>query len=1079
MHGYPIQTAKIQPPPLRDETLARGRLLDWLAAKVNQRVVLVIADAGYGKTTLLADFSRRTRLRTIWYRLDDDDRDWISFLTHLVAAGREHDPDFAPTTAAMMSDLSTGGPTREAATDVFLRELPTIAEHGAALIFDDFHVVDESPEVRQIVRDLVARAPERLAVIFASRRAPSIPLARMRASGEVAEIGTDELRFDTSETARLFTETYGRELDPDVLVDVAARTEGWAASLQLVQAALRDRSPAEIRRFVRSLSGADRELYDYLAEEVVGDLPDDLQQFLMRTSILQVVAADLAAVVTGLDPAEVARLGAAAERLTLLTRPSRASRGPQRYHPLVREFLEGRLRSTLTDEAVAALHRSVANAARPDDWRVAAHHFGEAGDIGSVASTVAMAIPEIMGKGQHTAAVEQIARVPEELRPPVLSLVTSRIQLQRRDYESAIRLSNAVLDSVLPGSQESDHALLNLVTLYLQSGRDQKSRLTADRLRETTSNEELRLIAEGVAFIIDATAAGSIDATSRHLLAMADRQRGRHPHYYGVTMLNLAVVSSHQDEPEVALTYAREAIEALEGTSSRIELAAAFMALAYPLTLLGRIDEAQEAIACAMASDATEASLDRAELADGYLDPDATWSVLAALENNREINAQLTFTIHAAWYHARRGHVDQAQRVLALSAPAEHVVIGYATARFVAAAYVAVVSGAEDGPERAVQARNAARQQGAVRWMRVANLIETYARSTAEFGDAIKAIGTTSPWNLTFVADLVALRLDELDDSVLPSIQRARDLHPGRWRLVLRERLTSAQPGEGLASARLLEPIGERSDISRLRAYARHQRRLPGSSTLGRSLARRLADKAYIEDQGRVSVVVGDRQVAGSAIRRRVLGLLCFLLTRPSMSSTRDQVLDALWPALDPVDALNSLNQTVYFLRRVLEEEYVDDLSPGYLHHDSDLIWFDPELVTSRSNECRRLIKSLPVMPEPDQVEALVDAYHGRFALDFEYEEWAAPYRDWLHASYLEIVERAVSSDIESGHFERGIRLARRVLDVDPGAEHVEVSLLRLYRASGAHSAAAEQYAHYATNMREQLGVEAPPLESL
>ena len=100
----------------------------------------------------------------------------------------------------------------------------------------------------------------------------------------------------------------------------------------------------------------------------------------------------------------------------------------------------------------------------------------------------------------------------------------------------------------------------------------------------------------------------------------------------------------------------------------------------------------------------------------------------------------------------------------------------------------------------------------------------------------------------------------------------------------------------------------------------------------------------------------------------------------------------------------------------------------------------------------------------------MVEAYHGRFALDFEYEEWAAPYRDWLHASYLEIVERALNDDIETGHFDRGINLARRVLDVDPTAEHVEVSLLRLYRASGAHAAAAEQYSHYASVIREQLG---------
>src|SRR5437879_7025974 len=92
--GYPIQPGKVQAPALRDETLARTRLLDWLDVKIHSRVVFVIGDAGYGKTTLLADFTRRTRLRTLWYRIDEEDRDWVGFLSHLVAAGREHDPGF-------------------------------------------------------------------------------------------------------------------------------------------------------------------------------------------------------------------------------------------------------------------------------------------------------------------------------------------------------------------------------------------------------------------------------------------------------------------------------------------------------------------------------------------------------------------------------------------------------------------------------------------------------------------------------------------------------------------------------------------------------------------------------------------------------------------------------------------------------------------------------------------------------------------------------------------------------------------------------------------------------------------------
>jgi DNA-binding SARP family transcriptional activator len=399
--------------------------------------------------------------------------------------------------------------------------------------------------------------------------------------------------------------------------------------------------------------------------------------------------------------------------------------------------------------------------------------------------------------------------------------------------------------------------------------------------------------------------------------------------------------------------------------------------------------------------------------------------------------------------------------------------------RLVTAAYVAVAAGTTGADAAVGQAISTARRQGATRWRRVAELLGAVAGSPKELNVAIRSIGAASPWNVTFIADLVCRRLDDLEGPALQAVEHSAQLHPGRWRFVLRDHIESARSGQGLTAARVLEPIGDHSDVQRLRTFARRQGKMPGASLLGRRLARQLAERVVVEDQGRVSIVVGQRHVAGSSIRRKVLGLLCFLLTRPNFSSTREQVLDALWPDLDPADALNSLNQTVYFLRRVVEERYVDDLSPGYVHHDSELIWLDAELVTSRSNDCRHLIKSFPAVPNPDQVDALVDAYRGRFALDFEYEEWAAPYRDWLHASYLEIVERALSDDIETGHLDRGIRLARRVLDVDQAAEHVEVSLLRLYRASGAHAAAAEQYAHYASVVRNELGVDPPPLESL
>ena len=160
--GYDVQLAKVQRPVLRDETLERPRLLDWLRTKIHGRVVLLLADAGYGKTTLLADFSRRTRLRTLWYRLDETDRDWTSFLRHLVAAGREHDPEFAPATTALLREIGVNGPSRETVLDTFLRELPSITGQGAALILDDVHLVDDAVDVRHIGRELLTRGPERL-----------------------------------------------------------------------------------------------------------------------------------------------------------------------------------------------------------------------------------------------------------------------------------------------------------------------------------------------------------------------------------------------------------------------------------------------------------------------------------------------------------------------------------------------------------------------------------------------------------------------------------------------------------------------------------------------------------------------------------------------------------------------------------------------------------------------------------------------------------------------------------------------------------------------------------------------------
>jgi len=182
---------------------------------------------------------------------------------------------------------------------------------------------------------------------------------------------------------------------------------------------------------------------------------------------------------------------------------------------------------------------------------------------------------------------------------------------------------------------------------------------------------------------------------------------------------------------------------------------------------------------------------------------------------------------------------------------------------------------------------------------------------------------------------------------------------------------------------------------------------------------------------------------------------------------------------MDPSAALNSLNQTVYFLRRVFEPEFAEDRSPSYIHHDSDVLWLDPDLVDAQSVRCNAMLAGLGPDPDVGGVRALVDLYSAPFALDFMYEEWAARHRSALHATFLEAVEKAVASGLAEGRFNEAIAIARRALTVDPDADQIELMLLRLYRVTGAHAAAAEQYGHYAHYLRSELGVDPPPLAAL
>jgi LuxR family transcriptional regulator, maltose regulon positive regulatory protein len=1078
---YPILPGKIQAPALRDETLARTRLLDWLDVKIHSRVVFVIADAGYGKTTLLADFSRRTRVRTIWYRIDEDDRDWVGFLAHLVSAGREFDPDFAPRTAAILRSLEPGGATREDALETFLEELPAVAADGAALILDDFHLVDEVADIRLIAREIVARGPERLTIVFASRRAPSIPVAKLRSLGELAELGITDLRFSDSEMEQLFRETYRRPLEPDVLTELAYRTEGWAASLTLVQAALRERTPAETRSFVRGLSGARDELHDYLAEEVVGDLPAMQQQFLMRTSILQRVTPELAQVATGLTATQVQSMVSDAERLGMLGRRAKGRASDQRYHPLVREFLEDRLRRDIGDAGVDDLHLTIARWAEPSDWRTAAHHYAAGQRWADLIRVLETSAETIVASGAFSVAADFLPRIPGNPASSSIEIVRSRVASLSGDTDVMLRHAQRAAEL----APLSDLARSNLIASIFFAGDIETASRLADELVAEGASEVIRDNGAALQLMIQSTDDGDLPSLVLHLeeLSAQHREHGR-LHYEGVTLLNASLVHKALGDPVKTLETASRAVETLAKSSSGAELVSAQLSRAWAIAWAGDIELARS-IFREFGANLRHVLLAECEVE--YADLEVTLGDLGLAQRVASgfITAQApkphasSMETVRALMHTRLRNFGDAKLALSKAGQEAPSVEPAHKARILSiAAYVAAVAREDDAAQLARAAIAFASKQGAYihRQLAVFALASTEGRLSAEISETPSRLRPV----VSIGAELVLDHLAELSHDANAAISQEARTRPERWRQAIRMILPRhlQHPGR-LHAAHLLDEIGEKSDVPLLRQIGKEPHRSIADKSLGRELARRLAPRVVVMDLGRVRISVGSEELVGGGIRRKVLALLCFLLTRSQFTATREEVMDSLWPEIDPDAAANSLNQTMYFLRRVFEPDYDEDLSPGYLRQEGDLVLLDRGLVTSASSQCAALVARINRDLAPDLVNQLSVAYEGRFASDLAYDEWAVDFRDWLHVAYLQIIEDAITKDIAAGKFTRGVGLARRALALEPRLDSLGLSLLKLLKGSGAHAAAAEQYERYSELLRVEIGIEASPFDSI
>jgi LuxR family maltose regulon positive regulatory protein len=350
-----LLATKLHVPGSAPGFVPRPRLADWLDEGLGRGLVLVCAPAGYGKTVLLAGWARSGPRPVAWLSLDAGDNDPARFWRHVVAAL----DGVRPGIGARVGPLLGPPPPRsfESLVTALVNELATQPGAEALLVLDDYHLID-SPAVHESVGFLLDHRPPGTCLVLASRADPPLPLARLRARGQLAELRVAELRFTVGEAAALLEQVAAAPemaLSDAAVAALAARTEGWAAGLQLAGLSLRGQS--DVAGFVAAFTGSHRYVLDYLAEEVLESQSDELRTFMLETSVLGRLSGALCDAVTG-RPGSQALLERV-ERAGLFLVPLDEVRNWWRYHHLFADLLHARLREEQPGR-VAQLHRNAA-----------------------------------------------------------------------------------------------------------------------------------------------------------------------------------------------------------------------------------------------------------------------------------------------------------------------------------------------------------------------------------------------------------------------------------------------------------------------------------------------------------------------------------------------------------------------------------------------------------------------------------------------------------------------------------------------------------------------------------------------
>ncbi|HEY0080412.1 MAG TPA: BTAD domain-containing putative transcriptional regulator [Pyrinomonadaceae bacterium] len=1074
--------------------------MERLQQNLAHPVTLVTANAGSGKTTLVADFVRTHAQKFVWYQLDHTDADPFVFLGYVTHGIRQAIPAFGEATLAYLQ-AATGELAQqpERAVDVLLNEVLDCAEHQLILVLDDYHHLGAETAVHRVVDRLLAYLPDVMHVIIISRDVPPLALARMRTQSSLAIIDRSELLFTDEETQQLFRQVFDLELSPAQLAEYRERTNGWITALQLVrqvaqrQALARgagtgagDGGALAAPDLVEVLRQSERDIFDYFAEEVFADEAEDVQQFLLRVSLLERVEPETCGRLFP-DVTAPAMLQMLVRRNVFITLASDGRGEEYRLHPLFRGFLRRRLRAELGQAGIASEHRRFADYfLQTEQWELAVRHLITAEDFERASETIAERGGDWIAAGAFASLVSLVEALPApalEAQPRAIAFRAEVARLQG-DYQTAqamFRRAATLLHE--RGDREGEAEALHSLATIARRGRDFETAFGyLDRALELSDERSLVRTKCGNTRGLCLVAMGEWKEAEREFrtaLQLAE-ERGDE-HYARLITHNLGAPPALRGDFGEAIRWLRRMLRDERQAPPVPQDAVAYLNLARCLCYRGELADCEQHL---------DRSLELCQLFNLVALRGEIFEFYGNLYREQSDAARAT-----EFYERAARAYDEAGLDLTRVELLEE--------RALLALQMGDAASARQPLEQLVAAREEARDEMGLQRVKLSRgrvlLAEgQYEAACADLQPALeyfRAQGMNYEEAKASMALAACTQARGSEGEMLEHLRRALDLATRYdyeyWlqREVTRQpQLFASTDAAELLPADLREQLPYASTTADAPSSAHAPAALPvaassvAASGASRSVAAIAAHPAVdlsMHMLGAVEIFRDPvRPLAADAwTTKRARDILCFIASRPHRRASKDTIIDTFWEEADFDAVEKNFHPTISHIRKALNSN--QPLKQNFLlYRDGDYLLNPDFSYRIDIEEFDHLVAAGETARRARDQETFVNSYEQAIKLyrgDFMqgcYDEWAEQQRSYYREQYLRLLETLAAAAQKSEEWSRSLDLAQKILKDDPFREDVHCMMMRAHAALGNRVAVREQYETVKRLLRKELGVE-------